>query len=189
MKLKQNQFLIFAAVIFICLTTVDMKPVSLEQEVPRLQPPRSPTQQENALKSLPPELRGMFIVNSEKFGIDLDILVSIATWESGLNPRVVSYNKNSNTYDRGLFQINSRYEEEFIWRYWDRTEKFDHFNPEHSLYMACRILSTYRSFLGSEESAIRSYNTGLWGFHKTPEKSDFYFRNVVRIQSKFIPKS
>jgi soluble lytic murein transglycosylase-like protein len=136
----------------------------------------------NATTLLPPEWQSMFQRYSKKFDIDLDLLVAIAMNESSLNPRAVNYNKSSGTYDRGLFQINSRYESTFVKNYWNRPEKFDHFNPEHSLYMACKILVEHKARLGAEEEAIKAYNTGAVGRLLYPESAKRYYTRISSIR-------
>jgi soluble lytic murein transglycosylase-like protein len=137
-----------------------------------------------ALSKLPPEFQDMFLAYSVQFDISADLLIALGKWESGLDPLKVGYNKKSNTYDNGMFQINSKYESEYVWRFWDRPEAFDHFNPEHSLYMACRILSANRKWLRSEEKAIRAYNVGVNGLVTKKEAADRYYAGVMKIRAE-----
>lgn len=67
-----------------------------------------------------------------EYGISPNVLISVATCESGLNPLAKLFNPGSNSTDRGLFQWNSVYHSEI--------SDADAYDPTKATQWACNYL-------------------------------------------------
>ena len=91
--------------------------------------------------------------------IPSEILARVIQAESNWNPICTSINKNG-TIDSGIAQLNSRYLDEFAWRY-NLGKPIDAYNPEEAIRIACLHLARLQSVTGNWRDTIASYNAGL----------------------------
>lgn len=91
-----------------------------------LQAPITP--QENTYTSIEGIITSVCIAN----GIEPEVLIAVATCESGLNPNAKLFNPGSNSTDRGLLQWNSKYHSEI--------SDDDAYNPTKSIEWGCKYL-------------------------------------------------
>lgn len=85
-----------------------------------------------------------------KYGIDPDLLKTVAVKESGLRPGAINQNKNG-TVDRGLMQLNSRYDNE--------RGVADPFDPEQNIAAGAAVLArSLKASNGNIREGLRRYN-------------------------------
>lgn len=93
---------------------------------------------------VPEEYRQIIRPINNKYKIPYAILVGLIEQESQWDYLAKGRNyKNGKivSYDRGLCQINSKYQDYFLEKYWDRGEIFKVYNPEHNLYVGIAHLN------------------------------------------------
>jgi hypothetical protein len=98
--------------------------------------------------------------------------------ESNFNPRAVSGPNADGSYDYGLAQLNSKYIDEFGWRY--KFGKIDPFNPEQAIHVAGKHLSVLYAHTGTWEKAFAAYNCGLTRVkqNRIPVKTKEYVEKI-----------
>ena len=113
---------------------------------------------------IPKEYRGPLMEASKRWNVPpvvLYVMIEVETGETW-NPRSINRNQNG-TIDRGLMQINSKYEAERVSLFWDKKETFNHWNGAHSIYLGAAIVADHHKTLKSWSKAIMAYNMGLTG--------------------------
>jgi soluble lytic murein transglycosylase-like protein len=93
------------------------------------------------------------------YGVPLKYFAKLLWVESGYDPLCTSGPNDNGTYDLGIAQLNSRYIEEFAWRYDFGT--IDPFNPLQAIRVAAKHLSVMYKHTGDWRSAFAAYNAGL----------------------------
>lgn len=93
---------------------------------------------------------------ANRYGVDAWLLYSIATQESGLNPRAINRNKNG-TYDIGIMQINSSHLPRLA-TYGIRNEHL--WNPCMNINVGAWVLAQAIREFGANWSAVGAYNAG-----------------------------
>ncbi len=97
---------------------------------------------------------------SADYNLKPNILLAQMYWESGFDPN--AENVNSSSVDRGLMQINSRYERLFALDYYKATgtrlstEEIRRLNT----LLGAFVYSTLYERFGDDEIALRAYNGG-----------------------------
>lgn len=94
---------------------------------------------------------------SQRFGLEVRLLKSIAEVESGMNPSALGENKNG-THDYGLMQINSSH---LKWLNKNRIDESMLINdPCISVLVGASILKNMVNVYGYSWEAVGAYNTG-----------------------------
>ena len=93
-----------------------------------------------------------------------EIVFRLIEWESRWNPLCVTQNKNK-TYDIGLMKLNSKYIEDFQWRY-NKGKPFDPKDWKKNAEIGIKHLARLRELTGSMFGAVASYNMGLTAYRK-----------------------
>lgn len=97
-----------------------------------------------------PQYDDLFKRAGEKYGVDWRVLKQIAVQESALNPRAEGVNKNG-TRDRGLMQLNNRYDKE--------RGVTDPYNVEQNVMAGAGVFArALRDSNGDLRGAFRRYN-------------------------------
>jgi hypothetical protein len=105
--------------------------------------------------------------------------------ESNWDYKAINENKNDKgeiiSYDYGLGQLNSRYLDEYVWKFNDN-KPLDPFDPETNLYVACKILKWAYNLTNSWEDAIMIYNCGYtkWTNNNIPIKTILYKNRIFK---------
>ncbi|WP_457628683.1 lytic transglycosylase domain-containing protein [Persephonella sp.] len=113
------------------------------------------------------EIEYCFTVNSERFGIPVEVYRAIARVESGFDPSAINYNRNG-TVDIGLMQINSataRYYGYSPQEVWDICTNVE--------VASLKLLDCYREF-GDSPLTIGCYHS------KTPWYMKRYIKKVEK---------
>jgi len=98
------------------------------------------------------ELHQEIINSALYYEVPITIALAMAEVESGFRPRAVGYNRSNNSYDRGLFQLNSLS--------FHHLSTDDFFDPATNTNYALEYLSSMYEEFGDWESAIIAYNQG-----------------------------
>jgi hypothetical protein len=119
----------------------------------------------------------------ERKNIDSNLVFAILIQENPTFDHTIKGRRNRNgTYDCGLFQLNSRYMNDFEFRYWDiRNTKFDPFNYSHNSYVAISLIKTlFNVFDGDYNKVIMAYNCGATSVirNKIPHSTKNYLKSV-----------
>lgn len=105
-----------------------------------------------------------YVYNLNNKDLELTILFcSLLIQENAaMNYNAKSKMNRNGTCDLGLWQLNSRYVDEFVDNYWDADEKFYVYNWEHNTYIAVRHLQWLAGqFDNDYKKAITAYNAGI----------------------------
>jgi hypothetical protein len=140
-----------------------------------------------AIHSIPDQYRNWFVCWAKKYDVSIPIAVSIAMHESGFVATARNYNLDKEGFvwsvDRGIFQINSYYEDSFAKAFYHNNKKaFDPFNPEDNIQVGLAILKDLRDYFGNDVQVIRAFNIGLpteargWNVIK----GDEYYAKVMK---------
>lgn len=100
---------------------------------------------------------------------------------AAMNYNAKSKMNRNGTCDLGLWQLNSRYVDEFVNNYWDSDEEFDVYNWEHNTYIAVRHLQWLAGkFYNDYKKTITAYNAGINNVLKdtTPSSSIAYQEQI-----------
>jgi len=65
------------------------------------------------------------------------------------------------SYDLGIFQINSRYIDYFVSKYWVLERNFKVFNEDDNIILAVAILKDYVNYFQNDSLAVMAYNAGI----------------------------
>ena len=103
------------------------------------------------------------------YDVKLSIILGMIQAESNFDNTTINYNAWNNTYDRGLMQINSGYEE-YYWNLSNINEKFDGKLVSNDYYNVELGISYLRyqlnNFDGYYVPALGAYNRGYEGYKK-----------------------
>lgn len=130
---------------------------------------------------IPPEyLERVHAAHSET-GVPVHVLHSVISTESNYKPWIDGHMNSNGTYDIGLMQLNSRYLEEFVDKYWDKEEHFDVYSASHNMFIGASILVELHGKLGTWERAVKAYNTGIGSVlrGKRTESANKYYDRVI----------
>lgn len=97
-----------------------------------------------------------FINASYHYGVNPEILISIALVESKMNPRAYNVNKNK-TYDIGIMQINSSWLP-YLRKFGVRMEHL--WDPCYNIHIGAMVLRHCMNIYGNTWKAIDCYNKG-----------------------------
>ena len=112
-----------------------------------------------------------------QIGVDGRLAVEIAKSEnSDLDAELIGV-----TGDLGIMQLNPRYLEYFVGRYWDKSGVFDWQNPEHNIYVALRHLKYLLDRPDFNEwQAIMAYNCGAAAVRSgNPPSTSIDYANAI----------
>lgn len=131
--------------------------------------------------TIPDKYADMIAENAERNGVPVWIVARMIEWESGWNPRRKSQRNANGSYDYGLMQLNSRYLDEYSWKY-NEGEEIDPYDPETNIRVGVRYLSHLRAHTASWYEALWAYNAGLSRVRaqKMPETTLNYLRFVFQ---------
>ncbi len=105
---------------------------------------------------------------SEKHNVPLNVIQAIINKESGWNPNAVG--QNSSSSDLGLMQLNSRYLDSYVEKYWNHDGiKFDPKNPFHNAELGVAYLQDLHKMVKDNkwwEKTIMAYNIGPTAVNK-----------------------
>lgn len=93
-----------------------------------------------------------------------EVVFRLIEWESRWNPLCVTQNLNK-TYDIGLMKLNSKYLEDFQWRY-NGGKPFNPKDWKKNTEIGIKHLAKLRELTGSMFGAVASYNMGLTAYRK-----------------------
>jgi hypothetical protein len=112
-------------------------------------------------------------------GVDGRLAVLIAGAE---NPDLIA-NKIGVTGDLGIMQLNPKYIDYFVDKYWDRPGVFDWRNPEHNTYIGLRHLKYLMAVPEFNAwQSIMAYNCGEYAVRSgAPPNSSIEYANAVYI--------
>lgn len=119
------------------------------------------------------------------YRIPLDVFTAMAYVETGW--RNINSGPNSDgSYDIGIFQLNSRYLDYFVDKFWGEKERFDPYNPYHNMAIAAKYLYWLRENNKNWQEAIISYNIGMYAFKNGMyiHSGRSYFFKVSRAMTK-----
>jgi len=109
--------------------------------------------------AVPKAYYGMIVMVCDFYDLPQYYFSKMLEVESNFNPRAVSGPNADGSYDYGLAQLNSKYLDEFGWRY--KFGTIDPFNPEQAIHVAGKHLSVLYAHTGTWEKAFMAYNIGL----------------------------
>lgn len=147
------------------------------------------------LEGMTVELTEYLIEVCEEFDVKPILMYKLMKHESGLDSNNVSKNYRKQrvvSKDRGLCQINSKYEDWYAEL--AGLDEFDVFDPKDSIRMGTAGIANYKKYWKNRgktgktliDYALSSYNRGVGGTHKKLGKA---YINMVRKQKvKFIEK-
>lgn len=129
---------------------------------------------------IPAEYREVVADINRELGIPPEIIYRLVRWESGWRANAQGHNPNGTT-DRGIMQLNNRYEAQFVARYFSGGEDFDVWNAEHSLEVGMKLLAGLHSYFGDWRSAVMAYNAGRGAVRlgRIPESTKRYVRRIL----------
>lgn len=110
------------------------------------------------------KVRQIVFWNAHLFGVSKQIAYQLMLSESEGNPRALHHNLDG-TIDRGLFQLNSAWLNEFSWRY-NQGKKIDPYDEWTSTSVALQYLAALIKATGSIRDALIAYNCGLARFER-----------------------
>jgi soluble lytic murein transglycosylase-like protein len=126
-------------------------------------------------------LGDVIITEARSAGVPVWLAFALADAESGIDPLCVSQNQNG-TADLGLFQLNSRYLDEFSTRF-NAGVPIDPFDPWTNARVALRLLATLHHVTKTWHGAVAAYNAGLgrWRTGQLPERT---LAHIARVFSE-----
>lgn len=121
---------------------------------------RMTRQVEKSTAKIPEKYREYTLTLCEKYNVPLLIFYKLIHTESRWNRYARSRPNRNGTRDYGIAQLNSRYIRGFVSDYYRGKEKFDVYNPKHSLEVSVKLLANhYRAFKNWYYS-VCAYNAG-----------------------------
>jgi hypothetical protein len=116
---------------------------------------------------------------ANEYQVPLYYLAKLLEVESGYDPRSKSGPNSDGSFDLGIAQLNSRYIEEFGYRY--GFGEIDPYDPMLSIRVAGRHLSTLYKYTQDWPMAIAAYNCGLRRARtgKWPTQTTKYVRLIL----------
>lgn len=130
----------------------------------------------------------------------LEVLAYIKNENPNLNPKAIGrnikyekvWNKKAKKFlikkvvlseDKGIGQLNSKYINIFVNKYWYEDEKFDVFNYRHNIKVSIRLYKDLRERLNCPYLATMAYNAGVGSVLRSeiPEKTiKVYLKNWLK---------
>jgi soluble lytic murein transglycosylase-like protein len=125
------------------------------------------------------EMIALILAIALEVGVDGRLAVLIAKAE---NPALEA-NRIGVTGDLGIMQLNPKYIDYFVEKYWDKPGTFDWRNPEHNIYIGLRH---FKYLMAVPEfntwQAIMAYNCGEYAVRSgAPPASSIEYANAVYI--------
>jgi soluble lytic murein transglycosylase-like protein len=105
---------------------------------------------------------------SVQYEVPLWICYGVVEQESAWNTTCESYNPNSDSWDRGLWQLNSK-----------AHPQVDPFNTKQATQYAVKYLRQLYNRTGSWYKALVAYNGGIGRVHRPPKQSVAYAMRVL----------
>lgn len=119
----------------------------------------------------------MFHAASTKYGVPMELLQAVAWRESKFDPNANNAGLNKNgTYDSGIMQLNSKMGPQF--NYAD-TKNLNTYDPNASIDVAARYLSSLHDQTGSWTSAVAAYNQGLGSLRANGVANQGYVNDIM----------
>jgi len=120
-----------------------------------------------------------------EYGIDSSIFLALVHRETGGK---FSTTLISKTNDRGLCQINKRYQNYNVKLVGLNTKTFDVFNPYHSVLFSVKLLAYlrqkyFREYAGNDLTAmmLSAYNYGMVGAERQKSEYTGYAKAVIKL--------
>lgn len=110
-----------------------------------------------------------------QYGVPVWICHSVIECESGWDAQAVSYNPNSDSWDQGLWQINSK-----------AHPGVDPFDVRSATKYAVKYLRYLYDRTGSWHLALTAYNGGIGRIARPPKQSVRYARLVLSMNPRYI---
>ena len=98
-------------------------------------------------------------IASIQYQIPPSYLIRLVEKESRFDKDAISKNKNG-TFDVGLLQHNSKYYDDFKWRY-NKGKDYDPYDIRDNLKIGCKHLLTLYKHTGSWRATVIAWNCGL----------------------------
>jgi len=135
-----------------------------------------------SLKIVPERFHRTLKFYSAALDIPLHVLANLGKAESEWNQNAVGYNRHNNTYDMGVFQLNSQNFEWFSKKYMEG-KKFNPYNPKHAIHCGAKYLADLiEQNDGDLYLALFSYNWGIGNVKSgrpIPKCVDAYARKIL----------
>jgi soluble lytic murein transglycosylase-like protein len=138
------------------------------------------------LYKIPSKYRVFVIYTCKELDIPLNIFYNLIYEESRWKATAINRNKNG-TMDRGLMQLNSRYQSYFVNKFFNSKFVFDIFNPYHNIEVGANYLKSLHNKYGNWKTSIMAYNCGPGNVdrNKIPTSTKSFanriFKNVVEV--------
>lgn len=128
-----------------------------------------------------------FEYQSREVGLPKELLIAVALVESSGNESAINYNRDG-SYDVGLFQLNSKFLDYYVEKFWDTSTPFDPYNGEHSIILGSRYLAWLIETTGSLEKGVIAYNVGIGSViaEKRVLAQAQYFSKVTKTVTKVL---
>lgn len=144
------------------ITFFGVKVVELEENKAKLR--NSLIQYEKkCLEKVPEKYHSSLRFYQKYFNLPLHIIANIGYYESEWVETAFNYNKHNNTYDYGLFQLNSANYRWFNQKYFSSLDvEFNFKNPKHNMYVGLHYIYDLKNqFNGNMYLALCAYNWGI----------------------------
>ncbi len=116
------------------------------------------------------------------YDVPMEIALAVAIVESNFY-MIISESNWNESYDIGIFQINSKYVDYFEENFWYKDRIFQAQNPHDNIEMGILILQNLYRQTGSWDNAVRAYHSGCHGLKNDPDASRAYLVKVINVLS------
>jgi hypothetical protein len=125
----------------------------------------------------------MVLEVSEEVGVDVDLLCAIIKVESNWQPTAIGY--NSDSCDRGLGQINSKYEDWYVGKF--GVEDYHWTDVRKNMELTARIIKWSCSPYDYVVQGVAAYNCGMSRVNKNaiPDSTKKYVEKVMKLYNSY----
>ena len=116
------------------------------------------------------------------YEVPIEIALAVAIVESNFYMVLSEPNWNE-SYDIGIFQINSKYVKYFEETFWYKDRIFSPHDPHDNIEMGILILRNLYIQTSDWDTAVRAYNTGLYAAKTDPDRSNAYLVKVINVKN------
>lgn len=124
-----------------------------------------PLKEQLIINKIPIQYQKTIIDIHNLYSIPYKVMYNLVVSESSWNPYALHYNKESNTQDIGIMQINSKYQKQHVVAFYGAEHEFDPYDPITSLWVGFYYLYTLYTETQSWYLSVCAYKSGIGSVH------------------------